>query len=165
MDERDQRRLVDEAREAGVQRLTVGLVIREGSALLVLLRRPDDFLPSVWEVPGGHLEPGETIAEAAARELEEETGWQLRGLGTLINWFDYPGEEGDLTREWNFEVTVDRHRPLVHAEHRDARWVTRSTYRELPMTDDMRRLVAAALETAPGGDAEPHQSRWGGSTT
>lgn len=29
-----------------------------------------------WEVPGGHREPGETIAEAAARELREEAGAQ-----------------------------------------------------------------------------------------
>ncbi|MFG1941387.1 NUDIX hydrolase [Nonomuraea sp. NPDC048826] len=30
-----------------------------------------------WEVPGGHLDPGETPAEAAARELVEETGFRL----------------------------------------------------------------------------------------
>lgn len=27
-----------------------------------------------WEVPGGHIEPGESAIEAAARELQEETG-------------------------------------------------------------------------------------------
>ena len=29
---------------------------------------------STWEIPGGHREPGETIEEAAERELGEETG-------------------------------------------------------------------------------------------
>jgi ADP-ribose pyrophosphatase YjhB (NUDIX family) len=45
------------------------IVLNEGKILLV--RRKDDGL---WCMPGGITDPGETVAESALRELEEETG-------------------------------------------------------------------------------------------
>ncbi|WP_127498497.1 NUDIX hydrolase [Actinoplanes solisilvae] len=49
------------------------LVDRSGAVLLQL--RDDDAprYPGVWGLPGGGVEPGETFAEAAVRELWEET--------------------------------------------------------------------------------------------
>lgn len=43
----------------------------------VLLLRYDDVLPDGrhWTTPGGGLNPGESYAAAASRELAEETGW------------------------------------------------------------------------------------------
>lgn len=37
-----------------------------------------------WELPMGLIEPGETPAEAAAREVEEETGWRPGTLQELV---------------------------------------------------------------------------------
>lgn len=37
-----------------------------------------------WELPMGLIEPGETPAEAAAREVEEETGWRPSSLRPLV---------------------------------------------------------------------------------
>jgi len=54
------------------------LVVTEAGGLL--LRRP---CPQVWEMPGGAVDPGESPAEAAVRETEEETGLRVRLTGLL----------------------------------------------------------------------------------
>jgi ADP-ribose pyrophosphatase YjhB (NUDIX family) len=47
------------------------VVERKGALLLVLHQKPEG--DSYWVLPGGRLEPGETIPECAGRELAEET--------------------------------------------------------------------------------------------
>ena len=48
----------------------------------------DDF---IWEVPAGRLDPGETPATCAQRELEEETGMSADVLSRLTTIFTTPG--------------------------------------------------------------------------
>ncbi|MBA5872847.1 MAG: NUDIX domain-containing protein [Nitrospira sp. CR2.1] len=50
----------------------IGVVVREGSVLLVRRNNPPDA--GKWGFPGGKIEPGETLRAAAAREVKEETG-------------------------------------------------------------------------------------------
>jgi 8-oxo-dGTP pyrophosphatase MutT (NUDIX family) len=38
-----------------------------------------------WEIPGGYTEPGEPTEAAAAREVEEETGWRPRAVEFLLS--------------------------------------------------------------------------------
>ena len=62
--------------------IRVGAVVaRDGSLLLVRHQKPDR--DPYWVLPGGRLEPGETIPECAEREISEETGLSARFSGVL----------------------------------------------------------------------------------
>ena len=59
----------------------IAVVRRAGRFLLVRRGQPPD--PGRWGFPGGKIEPGETAAEAAVRELAEETGVLAEALGAF----------------------------------------------------------------------------------
>lgn len=61
--------------DAGTKlRLTVGVLVRNAAGAVLLEKRRDCGL---WSVPGGRVEPGESLRETAAREILEETGFRI----------------------------------------------------------------------------------------
>ena len=63
------------------------MVWRAGEILL--MRRSDN---GHWGLPGGFVEVGESVAEAACREVVEETGWRVR-VGSLIGVYSDPATQ------------------------------------------------------------------------
>ena len=58
-----------------------------------------------WVIPGGTIEPGESIDQAAAREGEEELG-AVVALGELRVRIDHREADGSMQRQWYFDARV-----------------------------------------------------------
>jgi 8-oxo-dGTP pyrophosphatase MutT (NUDIX family) len=65
-----------------------GVVVRDPDRGFLLLWR-HRFITDTWgwEIPAGRIDPGEAVADAAAREVEEETGWRPGRLRPLVSWY------------------------------------------------------------------------------
>jgi len=86
----------------------VGSATTPANLQVLLIRRGRDPFQGKWALPGGFCDPGESVEQAAARELEEET--QLRGVRlTQLHTFTEPGRD---PRGWTVSVA---HLALVPA--------------------------------------------------
>ena len=109
---------------------------------LLLIRRGHGPAAGQWSVPGGRVEPGELLAEAAIRELREETG--LEGVcGELIGWVELIDEDGGPHFViLDFEVTVlDDATPVAGDDAAEARWVPLGDVTDLNLVDGMAEFL------------------------
>jgi RimJ/RimL family protein N-acetyltransferase len=134
----------------------VGALIQDSQHRVYLQRRTADrrLLPGIWDIVGGHLEPGETPEQALAREVEEETGWKVRDIVWQVADWEWEWE-GRVRRELDYLITVDgdlTHPRLEAGKHDASAWAGPNDLDLLMVnrTDGDRRLrdlVAHAVRT------------------
>jgi ADP-ribose pyrophosphatase len=70
----------------------------------------------LWELPAGTLEPGEDPAEAAGRELLEETGYESSKVEFLFQFFTSPGISNEAMRVYLAQELVHKAQDLDESE-------------------------------------------------
>jgi 8-oxo-dGTP pyrophosphatase MutT (NUDIX family) len=102
-----------------MRRHEVAIVVSRGDEFLVLLRAPDRG--SYWHLPAGGVEPGESEAAAAARELGEETGLHAPVYDLELDLgYDKPG--GRVRVGMFAAEAPDEWEPVLDEEHVEYRW-------------------------------------------
>lgn len=72
-------------------RIAADLIIEHDDRIVLIKRRYEPF-KGIWCLPGGHVEHGEQVADAAVREAKEETGLTVE-LDQLLGIYDEPGRD------------------------------------------------------------------------
>lgn len=79
---------------------------------------------SLWEIPAGRLDPGETPLQAAKRELSEETGYHAKKWKKLVMFYPSPGYVAEkMTIFVATELTAGKATPMDD-ERIESRWFT-----------------------------------------
>ena len=137
----------------------VGAVVFKGDAVL-LVKRGNPPSEGSWAIPGGSVQLGESLQEAAEREILEETGVVIRAKSPV---FVFDAIERGRCGEVKFHyVIVDleadyiRGEPEADDDAADARWVTANELSRLPVNPTTRRLLFEKYGFGTPTEGEQH---------
>lgn len=112
-----------------------GAIVFDGAGRLLLVRRHNEPSRGLWCEPSGRCEDGETASQACVREAREETGLEVRvtrRVGHVV--------VGRYLIE-DFHCEVVGGVAVAGDDADELRWVTRAELAELPLVDDLERIL------------------------
>lgn len=128
--------------------VAVGTVILDGERAL-LIQRSNEPGRGRWSIPGGTVELGETLREAALREVREECGLEVE-LGDVVDVYEVirPDEGGRIRFHYVLVDFVAQYRggePIAGSDSLDVTWATREQVERLDLPERLRILIRRVL--------------------
>jgi 8-oxo-dGTP pyrophosphatase MutT (NUDIX family) len=136
-------------------RPAVATVMRDPERGVLLIHRHRFVADSwSWEIPGGAVDPGEELEEAARRESVEESGWEpgpLRPVGSFLPAIGLCNQVFHVFTSNSARQVGD---PVNQDETERVEWMTEERVRELIRSGDIRDgfSLTALLLTLSAGD-------------
>jgi mutator protein MutT len=130
----------------------VGAVVLNSVGQVLLARRGHEPLKGAWSLPGGAVEVGETLEEALAREIREETGVGVE-VGPVVEVLDRVERAADGRVEYHFVIidylcrATDEHL-VCGSDADDVRWVAPDRLAEYQLTEKATAVIKKAVEMA-----------------
>ena len=127
----------------------VGTVVMD-SDMVLMIKRGKPPRQGSWSLPGGAQELGETIREAARREVREETGLQIEIFG-LIDVVDSVRSDADDKIEYHYTL-IDLAgysvggTLMAGGDAQDCRWFTRTEINAMDIWSETKRIISLAAD-------------------
>lgn len=120
-------------------RPAVGVVVLDPQRGVLLLHR-HRFITGTWgwEVPAGGVDPGESLAQAAAREVLEETGWRPGPLRRLHGYHPSNGLSDQRFELFAADGAAHVGAPSDPAESSRVEWLPAARVRELVVAGEVQ---------------------------
>lgn len=126
--------------------LTVLCLIRRGDEYLLQDRVKKDWRG--FTLPGGHVEPGESIVDAVIREMKEETGLTVEHPKLCgVKQFPISGESGENGRYLVFLFVADKFSgEVISSEEGTMHWVKIEDLQKVNLVKDFKELLEVMLD-------------------
>lgn len=124
------------------------IIIQDGRVLLVKRAHPP--IEGQWSIPGGALEIGELVREAAVREAREETGLIVEP-GELLGVFDRVLRNPDERVQYHYVLIDFLCKPLggqlrAASDAAEARWFKREELPALNLAQDTHEVILKGFD-------------------